>query len=223
MLRSILIKEYYKIRWPLLLLIAANMIISSFVLIHTRRLFIMDHPEIVWYRVIHLGQINYEILKPVPLLTGIITALIQYLPEMLQQRMRLSLHLPVSIHALIFAHLLIGLAAFLISVLPSMAVLLWTTRYYFPDEVTATVFMTTAPWYLAGISAYLGGTLVLLEPGLKRKTVNMILAACVAGLFLLPANPGQYKILMPLLLIPLIMMIPATLLPAYRFRYRRVS
>ena len=83
--------------------------------------------------------------------------------------------------------------------------------------------MTALPWTLAGLAAYLGVTLGLLEPSYRLKFFNLAVAAGVAGLFLFPAEPGGYAFLLVKLALPLLLMIPAVLLPAYRFRYRRVS
>ena len=73
------------------------------------------------------------------------------------------------------------------------------------------------------LTAYLGLTLALLEPTYRLKAYHLAVAAGVAGLFLLPATPGGYSPITPILAVPLLLLIPAVLLPAYRFRYRRVS
>ena len=201
----------------------ANVGVAVYVFVHTRRLFVLDHPEIVWYRVLHLGQINYEDFKYIPLLSGIIISVIQFLPEMWEQRLRISLHLPVSSTKLIFTHLFIGLVALCLAVFPSVAALIWMTVIYFPSETLLTVVQTTFPWFLAGVAAYFGGTLVLIEPNLKFKTFNMIISAGVAGLYLQWAEPGQYSGIIHWFLIPIFLMLLSVLLPAYRFRYRRMT
>lgn len=223
MIRSIFQKEFYKIRWLMLLVILANTAVCLYVFINTRRLFVLDHPEIVWYRVLHLGQINYGDFKFIPLFSGIIIAFIQYLPEMWQQRLRLSLHLPVSIKVLVFIHIWIGLTAFCLAMLPNAVALIWMTANYFPPEALPTTLQTILPWFLAGIAAYLGGTLVLLEPNMRFKAFNMIVSAGVAGLYLQWAEPGQYANIIIQLILPLCLMVLAVLLPAYRFRYRRIA
>jgi len=223
MIRSIFFKEFYKIRWFMLMILLVNLAVSIYVMITTRRLFILDHPEIVWYRVLALEQINYDDFKYLPMFTGIIVAVIQYLPEMWQQRLRLSLHLPMSSWKLVFIHVLIGLSAFSLTLLPDAAILTWITGKFFPYQALFTVWMTALPWFMAGGVAYLGCTLVLLEPNLKLKAFNMIILAAATGLYLQPAVPGGYAKIIGFLLLPLILMIFSVLLPAYRFRYRRVG
>ena len=223
LLKPIYYKEFLKIRWLGLTLLALNGLLMVYIYIETRRLFVLDHAEIVWYRVMHLGQIHYGLLKYVPLITGLLLAGIQYLPEMVGERLRLSLHLPVSPHRLIMAHVLVGLTAVGLIVALNLGGLALITARFFPAEAVTTAVMTALPWTLAGLAAYLGVTLGLLEPSYRIKLFNLAIAAGVAGLFLQPAEPGGYVYILVKLALPLLLMIPAVLLPAYRFRYRRVS
>ena len=223
LLGPIYYKEYLKIRWPWLTLLVLNGLLMAYIFIDTRRLFILDHAEIVWYRVMHLNQIYYTHMKYAPLITGLLLAGIQYLPEMVAERLRLSLHLPVSPHRLILAHILVGLTAALLIILVNVTGLALITARIFPVEAVATALWTIVPWCMAGLTAYLGLTLALLEPTYRLKVYHLVVAAGVAGLYLLPATPGGYSPSMPILAVPLLLLIPAVLLPAYRFRYRRVS
>ena len=223
MLKAIFFKEYLKIRGPWLTLIALNGLLMAFIAVGTRRLFAMDHAEIVWYRVLHLGQIHYGHLKYAPVLTGLLLACIQYLPEMTGERLRLSLHLPVSPHKLILAHVVVGLTAVGLIFGFDLFALAMITARYFPAEAVRTAILTVIPWVMAGTAAYLGVTLGLLEPGYRMKLFNLAATAGVIGLFLRTAEPGGYFHLLFYLALPVLLMIPAVLLPAYRFRYRRVS
>jgi hypothetical protein len=223
MLKAVLFKEYLKIRWYWLTLAALNALLMGYVFIETRHLFVLDHAEMVWYRVIHLGQIHFTQLKYAPLLTGLLTACIQYLPEMVGERFRLSLHLPVALHRLVMAHLCVGLMAVLLIIGLDMAMLARITAWYFPAEVVSTALLTAFPWGLAGVASYLGVTLGLLEPDYRLRLVSLAMAAGVASLFLYPVEPGAYRHVLGFLWPPVLLMAPAVLLPAYHFRYRKVS
>lgn len=223
MIRAMFFKEICKIRWMMLMLCLVNISVCIYITITTRRLFILDHPEIVWYRVLHLGQIHYGDFKFLPLFSGAAVSFIQYLPEMWQQRLRLSLHLPVSTGKMIFIHVGIGLTAYCLAVLPDGMALIWMTTHFFPAEAVGTTCLTACPWFLAGVAAYLGGTLVLLEPNLECKAYNMIVAVGVAGLYLYSTFPGGYAKTLAMMLLPLVLMGLSVLLPAYRFRYRRMT
>jgi hypothetical protein len=223
MLKPIFYKEFLKIRWSWLTLAVLNGLLMGYIFVETRRLFTLDHAEMVWYRVLHLGQIHYGHLTYAPVVTGLLLGAVQYLPEMIGERLRLSLHLPVSPHRLILTHALVGLAAIALIAALDLAALALITARYFPIEAVATALWTALPWQIAGLAAYLGMTLGLLEPDYRLKLFNLAVAAGVAGLFLRAVEPGGYSFLLPALFIAVLLMVPAVLLPAYHFRYRRVS
>jgi hypothetical protein len=176
LLGPIYYKEFIKIRWPWSALMALNGLLMAYILIDTRRLFILDHAEIVWYRVIHLNHLYYVIMKYAPLITGLLLAAIQYLPEMVAERLRLSLHLPVSPHRLILAHILVGLTAASLVIVLDLASLTLITARFFPLETVVTALLTALPWCLAGLTAYLGATLGLLEPTYRLKFFKEVAA-----------------------------------------------
>lgn len=221
MLRAILFKEYLKIRRPWLTLFILNGLLMAYIYIDTRHVFALDHAEIVWYRAFHLGRIYYEQLKYAPAATGLLIACIQYLPEMARERLRLSLHLPVSPHRLIIGHLLIGLSAVTLIIALDLCLLARITASYFPAEAVSSALLTALPWGFSGLASYLGVTLALLEPSSRLKLFNLAIATGIVALFLYPADPGGYRYTLPPLGLSILLMIPAVLLPAYRFRFRR--
>ncbi len=223
MIRPILYKESIKIRWLWLTLLGVNGAIMAVIAMDTHHLFVMDHPETVWYRTLHLGYLYYKPLKYTLVLTGTLLGLVQFLPEMKDERFRLSLHLPVPTHVTVMTHVLIGMGSAALIMAMDMGLLGLLTAKYFPREAVTTAWLTVLPWTMAGLSAYLGVTLGLLEPRYAMKILHGAVAIGVAGLYLRHVPPAGYgSILLPLLL-PLALMIPGVLLPAYRFRFRRVS
>lgn len=221
MFGSLLHKEWVKLRMLWLAALVVNLGVVTYVFVAMRKLFRLDHAEMVWYRVIHLGQMFYDPFMYVPLLTGLFLATTQFLPEMRNQRFRISLHLPVPTFQIVLGHVLVGLVM-LLAILCADCLLLWSaTLTHFPWEIANRTLLTILPWCLAGITGYLGGTLVLLEPAWKLRFVNALVAAGISAMLLQKASPGAYAhVLAPMALLVLLFM-PSVLLPAYRFRYRR--
>lgn len=223
MLGCVLYKERLKLKRGWLVLLAGNILALIYLYIEIRYLFRMDHAEIVWYRSIELGHINYSALRYIPLITALALAIMQFLPEMRDERLRLSLHLPTNTDHLILSHLLVG--SFLLAIIMVISALGLGAIYrlYYPLEVVQVVLMTCAPWFLAGWCAYLGAALALLEPNLKLRIFNLILTAGLVWPLLEQVTPGAYAAAFPRLLwLPPILLI-AVLLPAYHFRHRRVD
>lgn len=221
MFRSILFKEFIKLRAYWLSALLFNLCMTAYIFVAMRKLFLLDHAEIVWYRVIHLGQTFYDPFMYVPVITGLFMAAAQFFPEMKSQRFRISLHLPLAPHLIVLGHVLVGLAAVIVILCLDLFALTMMTSVYFPAEVVARTFYTILPWVLAGLTAYLGATLVLLEPSWRLRALNAAVSAGVTGLFLWQRMPGAYSQVLPLLVVLVLLFTPSVLLPAYRFRYRK--
>lgn len=223
MLRTLTIKEYLKIRRPFLAILALNLATVAYVLLETSELFRKEHAEMVWYQVLQLGRLYYGALEYAPLAAGAALALVQFLPEMRNERIRLSLHLPVDASAMMLAHFGAGLAALACCLAVQAAGLAWITRSWFPAEALSLAFGTWLPWALAGVAGYLGVVLTLLEPSFPRRLCNLVVAAGVVGLFYWDVPPGAYAGVLPWLFMSLPLLFLADLHPAYRYRYRRVG
>ncbi len=221
MFYAIFRKEYYKIRRFWLLLLLANVAVSLQMCIATRHLFLIDHAEVLWYRVVQLGQLYCEQLHYLPVITGVLLGAAQFLPEMNGERLRLGLHLPIRSERLIVYHLVAGVFALLLALLPDIFMVGGITLYWFPPNWPQTLFFTIFPWFLAGIIAYLGSALVLLEPNIRLKGCNILITVSVCGWYLQKLPPGAYQNEILLLLCPLLLMIVAVLCPAFHFRTRR--
>lgn len=222
MLISILSKELMKLKIFWLAALIFNLSIISYLYISMNKLFRMDHPEVVWYYALHLGEMFFIDFKYVPLFTGIFFAVAQFLPEMRNQRFRISLHLPIKSHLVVFGHLFVGGCAILsIFVLDTVAFYIMTSQV-FPYEYVLRVVVTVLPWCMGGIAAYLGATLVMLEPAWRVRFINFIISAGLISLFFIPADSGTYVYMLPSLVLVLLLLAITLLIPAHRFRYRRV-
>lgn len=223
LIRAILYKETTKMRLAWLLLFLFNAAFMIWLFVGVRHLFRLDHPEVVWYRVITIGQEHYGAFRVVPLIVGVAVACLQFLPEMQGERLRLSPHLPASSNAVILTHLLAGLAAIGLLYLCDGAILTGITLLYFPTDVVTTMLLTAAPWVLAGVTGYLGTTLALLEPGLRLRVFILALTAGLVTPMLARRMPGDFANALPLFTLVVPLLLFASLLPAYHFRHRRVD
>ncbi len=221
MLRAIFIKEYCKIRRFWLLLLLLNLAVSLQMVAGVRSFFLSEHAEIAWYRVIQLGNLYCEQLRFLPLVSGILLGVFQFLPETRDNRLRLGLHLPITPQRLILCHLAAGWVMLSGVLMPDILLLAGVTWYWFPPRWPLTLFFTVLPWFLAGVSGYLGSVLVLVEPDLRLKGCNAVVAAGVSGCYLVQQTPGAFQEDALLLVLPLMLMVPAVLYPTLRFRCRR--
>lgn len=182
----------------------------------------MDHAETVWYYAMHIGEIFYTPLLFVPLLSGIVFAVAQFLPETRNERFRICLHLPVTPYFVIAAHVGSGLVALLLVFALDAFFLGVMTSSKFPIEFVQRSLLSFMPWLLAGINAYLGAALVLLEPSWRGRIFNLIVSCGFVGLFLLKAEAGGYANVLLSLVILSVLFGFCILIPTFNFRYRRV-
>ena len=218
---GVFFKERIKLQTGWIVLAVLNLAVMARLFTEVRRLFRLDHAEIVWYRVMSLGQMPYDSFRLAPLITGAAFACLQFLPEMRGERFRLSLHLPVGENSLVLAHLVAGLFGLAVICLADAAVITWVMGNYFPRETVITTLTTISPWILAGFTAYLGVTLALLEPGLRLRLGTLALAGGLAAPMLEETLPGAVAPALPFFACVPLLLLLASLLPAYNFRHRR--
>jgi len=221
--KSIFNKELVKTKSCIIGLFIANALFLLWLYVHIRRLFMLDHGEIVWYRVISLEQIPYDMLSFIPMLCGLTYCAFQFIPEMRDERLRLCLHLPYNSNWIILFHLFTGLC--FLFLLFGMDILLFAMilHLYFPYEIIILSLYTAAPWFLAGFIAYLSMSIVLLEPQMKRRVFTFFLSIGMLVPLFATKTPGAYThcIWIYAMIIPLLLI--AALLPAFHFRHRSVQ
>lgn len=222
MILPILKKEICKTRRAVLALAGANVLLMGHLWMSVSALFRKEHAEMFWYQAMQLGLPFYQSLRLAPLLTGAALAALQFAPEMKNERLRLSLHLPIGTASLIAAHLAAGLAALAACLSIQGLGILGILQRWFPMEMLAHVLQQWAPWAVAGAISYLGGALTLLEPSFPRRMANLALAAGLAALPFWPSLAAGGASCLWMLFAAALLAV-AVLHPAYRYRHRRVA
>lgn len=223
MFQTMFCKEFYKIRWLWCVLFLLNVALTIYLWMSTRNLFSLNPSEVVWYRIIQLGEMYFESLRFFPVICGVLIAGVQFLPGISEKFLEQNLSSSLPGHVLLALHLLTGVVALFLACLPSIIGLWAITILYFPHEMVRMNFFTTTPWFLAGMTGYFGGSLVSLEPSLRYRICNVMISLSLAGMYLFRAVPGAYAHNFPFLLIPLFLMALSVFYPALRFAYRRTD
>lgn len=79
----------------------------------------------------------------------------------------------------------------------SLGVLFVAFRGVLTPELVRHILLTAAPWYAAGIAAYLLAAWICLEPTWRRRLLYGAVAACVLRLFFLAPAPEAYDGFLP--------------------------
>jgi hypothetical protein len=184
MLSSLLLKEWLKLKRYFIAALLLNIGICLKIFFDIRQQIYSEHSEMVWYQAIHIQTVLYQDIRYLPLITGLVLAAAQFVPEMMGRRLRLSLHLPGSREVMLFFSLFSGFLLFLMICGLDAVLIYLTLKMYFPVEVAVSSLPTMLPWILAGLLAYFGGVTVLLEMNWSRRIfLSLVFAVLISMLF----------------------------------------
>lgn len=185
MFRSIFQKEWLKLKFYTL--ISLVLVVSSLVYFGFNLNFAFStvEPEsMMWYKFIHLENKPYFYLSYLYLFTGMVIAFAQFLPEKIQKRVKITVHLPLNMNKIVWLHLLIGI--FVITALSTFFswVLLNIIAYYYPDEVVRIAFKDTIAYTFASIVLYIGTASVIIEQNKKLMFLKALFVVLFCFIFL---------------------------------------
>lgn len=177
-------KEWLKLKRLLLPLVLAAAAAGAHYGFELSTAYANIEPEsMMWYRFAQLEDKPYAYLAPFFLLAAAVLAFGQFLPEAIQNRVRILTHLPVPLDALVRHHLLAGAVALLLvnGVLGGM--LAWMTADYYPPEIVRIVIKDCLYWQLPALILYLGLASVIIERGNWQRWGKLFFALVIALLF----------------------------------------
>ena len=218
MIKAIFYKEWIKMRW--FCLVAALFLagFTAYALLRVQRVITFKGAAHIWEVMLEKEVVFVDILQYLPVLLGVLLALVQFIPEMTHKRLKLTLHLPFPQRKMILLMMGVGLAA--LAVLSAVqAFVLW--RYFhtlLAPELVSRILLTLLPWYLAGLALYPLAAWVCLEPTWRRRVADILVAVGVCRLFFLSETPQAYDGMLPWLLALLLCVLFFPLLSVYRFK-----
>ena len=218
MIKAIFYKEWIKMRW--FCLVAALFLagFTAYALLRVQRVITFKGAAHIWEVMLEKEVVFIDILQYLPVLLGVLLALVQFIPEMTHKRQKLTLHLPFPQRKMILLMTGMGLAA--LAVLSAVqAFVLWCYFHtLLAPELVSRILLTSLPWYLAGLALYPLAAWVCLEPTWRRRVADILVAVGVCRLFFLSETPQAYDGMLPWLLALLLCVLFFPLLSVYRFK-----
>ena len=200
MIKAIFYKEWIKMRW--FCLVAALFLagFTAYALLRVQRVITFKGAAHIWEVMLEKEVVFIDILQYLPVLLGVLLALVQFIPEMTHKRLKLTLHLPFPQRKMILLMMGVGLAA--LAVLSAVqAFVLWCYFHtLLAPELVSRILLTSLPWYLAGLALYPLAAWVCLEPTWRRRVADILVAVGVCRLFFLSETPQAYDGMLPWLL-----------------------
>lgn len=218
MIKAIFYKEWIKMRYfyPLSALLLTGF--TLYALLRIQRVITFRGVAHLWEVLLEKEVVLIDTLQYLPMLLGILLALTQFVPEMSQKRLKLTLHLPFPERRMILLMEGIGAGALTLLLLLQGAILWGYLATVLPPGLTARILLTSLPWALAGLTLYLLTAWICLEPTWRRRIVNILIAAAIGRLFFLSDLPEAYNGMIPWLVLLLAGSLFFPLLSTWRFK-----
>lgn len=218
MIKAICYKEWIKLHrfYPLAALLLTGF--TLYALLRIQRVITFRGVAHLWEVLLEKEVVLIDTLQYLPMLLGILLALTQFVPEMSQKRLKLTLHLPYPERRMILIMTGFGAGALTLLLLLQGLILWGYLATILPPELTARILLTALPWALAGLTLYLLTTWICLEPTWRRRIVNILIAAGIGRLFFLSDLPEAYNGMIPWLMLLLAGSLFFPLLSTWRFK-----
>lgn len=216
--KAIFYKEWIKTRWYFLLSTLLLAAFTGYCLLNVSRIIEFKGAVHLWEVMLERDAVFVDLLTYLPLLAGLLMAVFQFVPEMQQSRLKLTLHLPYPHYRMVASMLLYGTLALCVTYLVSLALIGICFDTLVARELFARVVLTALPWYAAGLAAYFLTAWVCLEPTWKRRILNMLVGAGVLRIFFLAPAPEAYNAFLPGLTLFTLLLSLLGMLSVYRFK-----
>ena len=191
MKKAIFYKEWIKTRRYTLLALILSLVFVGYALLQLQRVIGFKGVGHLWEILLSRDTVFIEVLTYVPLAIGVLMAVVQFVPEMQQKRLKLTLHLPFPQRRMVTLMLSSGLVLGIF--LLNYAVLWIYLQSILAPELVSRILLTALPWYLCGLTGYLLAAWICLEPTWHRRIVNLLIAAGVIRIFYLGTTPEAYN------------------------------
>lgn len=169
MYKFLLFKEWLKIRWVAGSGYLLFILISLYTFLTIRSAGIHSGENEIWYKFLFINSKFYNLFQLAPIAFGLALAVFQFVPELNQKRLRLTLHLPISQDGVLLSMILYGQVILWIGLFLLFASFAAFTSFILPFEIVKAGILSILPWGLAGIFCYNYIVIILLEPGLTQR------------------------------------------------------
>ena len=201
MIKAIINKEWYKTRLAFFVTLAVSLLFSAYAALRINRLIALKGVDHLWLIVLLKDNTFADMIQMLPLLTGLVLGVAQMAPEMSHKRLKLTMHLPVPQTKLLMLMLAVGVAEALVVFAGQAAVIGIYDLTVMPAPMVASIMLTTLPWFVAGLAAYLFACAICLEASWRRRVGLGLLAAAMLAMFYSQPALEAYNSFLPILLI----------------------
>lgn len=200
MYRALFYKEWIKTRRAFLLVTLLLIALIIYTFVNTSQQFRLNGAVSVWSTaVLKDMSVLPDIAKWFPLLAALLIGMIQFIPEMVDKRLKLTLHLPLPETRIMSSMLLYGAVLLCALYLLLYAILGVGLRFYYAPEIMTAMTWQLLPYFLGGLTGYVFVAWICLEPVWRQRIFNALAAIGGLYLFYMDAKQGTYNTFLPYL------------------------
>lgn len=219
MWKALFYKEWIKTRRIVALIAAILTGFTVYAFIDSAQGFRVHGAVQVWNAVLTKdAPLLPAVMQWIPALTALMLALAQFLPEMTDKRLKLTLHLPMPENRIIASLLAYGLAVLAALYALACIALAAGLSVRYPAEMIGGMCARSLPWMMAGIAVYLLTAWVCVEPLWKNKILNALAAIVLCSFFFIGAPSGAYAPFIPYLAVFVVLCFTFPFHSAARFK-----
>ncbi len=217
MMLSLFYKEWLKIRYVYLFCAAVLFAYTAFSLYGVHRVIDFRGADHVWSVLLENKGVLVDRMKFLPLLAGLLVGMAQFVPELVQKRLKLTLHLPMPHTGTVF--MMEGMTVVLLLLL--FALHAAAEVFYFasvmPREFVDGIMLTSLPWYASGIIVYLCTAWICMEPTWKFRIVQLLFSVALCRILFISSLPMAYDRMIVWIIVAVAVMFPASVVSVDRF------
>jgi len=211
-------KEWLKLRLVFWVPLGAVFVALGLALVGFRHVNEIIGSTMLWYDVALLDKVFYSDLKYVAVFAALWFALFQFVPECTGKRLRLLFHLPVPRRSAVYFMVGVGMSCVVAVCLVAAIGVACIVGAFMPVEAVRTVLFTCTPWFLAGIPAYLGTVLMIMEPAWPHKFLHGAATALFVHELTTTSMQGAYEYSLPIYALACLLWVLPIELAAFRFK-----
>lgn len=193
MTKAIFYKEWLKTRRVFWVSITVAVCFAVYAVMSMNRVSTLKGNDHIWLIMLLKDNTFVEVVKMVPLIIGISIGVAQMAPEMVQKRLKLTLHLPYPQMRLVALMLLTGVAELVAIFGLQMLIIVVYDMQILASELVGRVVMTSLPWYICGINAYMITTAICLEGTWRHRVLIALVGTGLLSFYFVQSAPEAYN------------------------------
>ena len=199
--KAVFYKEWLKTRWFFLAAGIIFLCYTLYLVIRIGNAIEIRGADHLWPILLTRDTIFIEPIRYLPLFTGLLIGIVQFIPEVIQKRMKLTLHLPYPRKKMVSMMMVAGLCELLPLFIFQLVFLGVFLQQHLATELTWHILLTALPWYAAGITAYIWTYATCMEPTWKMRAVLVLAGTGIIRIHFMSNYPESYNCFLPFLLL----------------------